>query len=87
MNGTFDLNIVIRTAIVDKENVQIGAGGAIVLQSDPEEEYDEMKLKASALMRAIDKCAGHKEKRSFQDVTCKSAEHQRSILVAQETAP
>lgn len=56
LNGTFDLNIVIRTAIVDENSVEIGAGGAIVLQSDPEEEYDEMRLKASALMRAIDHC-------------------------------
>ena len=27
-----------------------------MLQSDPEDEYEEMMLKASALMAAIDKC-------------------------------
>jgi para-aminobenzoate synthetase len=32
----------------------IGAGGAIVLQSDPEREYEEMLLKAAAPLRAID---------------------------------
>lgn len=56
LNNTFDLNIVIRTAVVSEDEVTIGAGGAIVLQSDPEEEYEEMMLKASALMAAIDKC-------------------------------
>ena len=42
--------------MVSDEEVTIGAGGAIVLQSDPEDEYEEMMLKASALMAAIDKC-------------------------------
>ena len=58
LNSTFDLNIIIRTAVVSKDEVTIGAGGAIVLQSDPEDEYEEMMLKASALVRAIDQCTG-----------------------------
>jgi para-aminobenzoate synthetase len=32
--------------------MHIGAGGAIVLASDPEEEYQEMLLKTAATMRA-----------------------------------
>ena len=40
--------------MVDGEATSIGAGGAIVMQSDPEEEYEEMLLKARAPMRAID---------------------------------
>ena len=57
LNNTFDLNIVIRTAVVSENEVTIGAGGAVVLQSDPEDEYEEMMLKASALMAAIDSCS------------------------------
>ncbi|MEU5612105.1 aminodeoxychorismate synthase component I [Streptomyces sparsogenes] len=51
-NGTADLNIVIRTAVFTGGRMHIGAGGAVVLASDPEEEYREMLLKTAATMRA-----------------------------------
>ncbi len=52
-DGTVDLNIVIRTIVLRPGATTIGAGGAIVMQSDPEEEFDEILLKARAPMAAI----------------------------------
>ena len=54
LSGGCDLSVAIRTIVVDGDATSIGAGGAIVMQSDPEEEYEEMLLKAWAPMRAID---------------------------------
>jgi len=52
-DGSTDLNIVIRTIVMRPGRTTIGAGGAIVMQSDPQEEYDEILLKARAPMAAI----------------------------------
>ncbi|MFB6843594.1 aminodeoxychorismate synthase component I [Streptomyces sp. NPDC056373] len=51
--GGADLSIVIRTAVFADGQVHLGAGGAIVLGSDPEAEYEEMLLKTAAPMRAL----------------------------------
>lgn len=52
-NHTFDLNIVIRTILVNRKKASVGAGGAIVSLSGPECEYDEMILKARAPINAV----------------------------------
>ena len=53
LDGSVDLSIVIRTVVMRPGETTIGAGGAIVIQSDAEEEFDEILLKARAPMSAI----------------------------------
>jgi para-aminobenzoate synthetase len=62
LNGSMDMNIIIRTALVEPlENggrkVSIGAGGAITALSDVTDEYEEMLLKASAVVKAVQEWA------------------------------
>jgi para-aminobenzoate synthetase len=53
LDGSVDLSIVIRTIVMRPGATTIGAGGAIVMQSDPEDEFAEILLKARAPMAAI----------------------------------
>jgi para-aminobenzoate synthetase len=53
VDGSTDLSIVIRTIVMRPGRTTIGAGGAIVIQSDPAEEFEEVLLKARAPMAAI----------------------------------
>jgi para-aminobenzoate synthetase len=57
LDGVMDLSIVIRTIVLRPGRTTIGAGGAIVMQSDPEDEFDEILLKARAPMAAIARTA------------------------------
>ena len=54
LSGGCDLNIVIRTIVMDGQTTSLGVGGAIIMQSDAEEEYQEILLKGRAPMKAID---------------------------------
>jgi para-aminobenzoate synthetase len=54
LGAAADLSVAIRTIVLADGRASIGAGGAIVLQSDPDPEYEEMLLKAAAPLRAID---------------------------------
>lgn len=55
LNGTLDLNIVIRSIICRNQSLEIGVGGAIIALSDPEVEYAEILVKGEALMQSIAK--------------------------------
>jgi len=52
-DGAFDLNVVIRSATTRGDDQWIGAGGAITILSDPEKEWEEIELKARAILRAF----------------------------------
>jgi para-aminobenzoate synthetase len=57
LDGSTDLSIVIRTIVIRPGKTTIGAGGAIVMQSDPVDEFDEILLKAKAPMAAVARVA------------------------------
>jgi len=57
LGGGCDLSVTIRTIVLDGAAATIGAGGAIVLQSDAQNELQEALLKARAPMSAIDPVA------------------------------
>lgn len=50
-NGDFDFNVVIRSFFIDgiAQSIAIASGGAITTDSDPLQEWDELKLKVKAL--------------------------------------
>jgi para-aminobenzoate synthetase component 1 len=52
-DGTMDSNIVIRTYALSGSTVTFQAGGGIVADSDPAEEYEESLAKARALIDAL----------------------------------
>lgn len=53
VSGPADLSIVIRTAVLHDGELTVGAGGAIVLGSDRDDEFAEMVLKAAATLQAL----------------------------------
>jgi len=52
-NGDMDLNIIIRTFVIQDGRAHVQVGGGIVADSDPEHEYHETLHKADALLQAL----------------------------------
>ena len=52
-DGTVDLAMVIRSIVLDPVGATIGSGGGITALSLPEEELDEVRLKAAALLAVL----------------------------------
>ncbi|MBI4881865.1 MAG: aminodeoxychorismate synthase component I [Planctomycetes bacterium] len=52
-DGDLDLNIAIRTLVIEEGRAHFHAGGGVVLDSDPEAEYEETLAKARALAGAL----------------------------------
>jgi para-aminobenzoate synthetase len=52
-NGACQLGMVIRTAVVDPDGSSIGVGGAVIWDSQIDEELAEMQLKGRALVDAL----------------------------------
>ncbi len=51
--GDLDLSVTIRSYYINGTNLFFSAGGAVVLDSDPHEEYQESLTKLSALLKAL----------------------------------
>ncbi len=62
-NRVMDLNIAIRTLVCDGKEISFGVGGAVTHLSDPDDEFEEILLKARALLHALGKywCAGERQ--------------------------
>ncbi len=57
-SGNLDTALTLRTAVIKDGVAYVQAGGGIVYDSTPEDEYEETQHKAGALLRAIDKAEG-----------------------------
>jgi para-aminobenzoate synthetase component 1 len=51
--GSCDLALAIRTAVVQRGELVLGVGGGIVADSDPDDELEETRIKASAFLQAL----------------------------------
>ncbi len=87
LDGSVDLSIVIRTIVLRPGRTTIGAGGAIVMQSDPREEFEEILLKAHAPMAAIAQAVtGSRDPLAFKVELEPEGDPARDELDAQELA-
>jgi anthranilate/para-aminobenzoate synthase component I len=59
-DGGMDLSIVIRSAQLLGKRALVGAGGAVVYDSDPEAEWREARHKADAVLSALARAQGYR---------------------------
>ena len=52
-SGTADLGMTIRSLVFEKGQITVGVGGGITIDSDPTSELLETKIKAMALLKAV----------------------------------
>lgn len=52
-DSRLDMSVAIRTMVIKDQKAVFNVGGGIVIDSDPEKEYDESLLKAKALLDAL----------------------------------
>lgn len=53
-DGDMDMNILIRSIMLDGQRIQFSAGAGIVADSDPQRELQETRAKALGMMRALE---------------------------------
>jgi anthranilate/para-aminobenzoate synthase component I len=58
-DGGLDLNIAIRTMVIDGPRLSFHVGAGIVADSIPEREYQETLVKGAALVAALDAAGRH----------------------------
>ena len=54
LDGTLDLNILIRTITMTPERIELRAGAGIVADSDPERELEETRAKARGMLAVFE---------------------------------
>jgi len=63
LDGNLSLNIAIRTIVQQGNRVRFNAGGAIVADSDPHQEYEEILAKVKGMMQTLNCTLSHNPKR------------------------
>jgi len=53
LDGSLSMNIAIRTMVQTGDAIRVFAGGGIVADSEPDDEYDELVAKARAMLAAV----------------------------------
>jgi len=63
--GNFDLNIAIRTLVAAENSFSLQLGGGIVIDSDPEKEYQETIFKGASIFRILQNLGIKQEKKFY----------------------